>query len=235
MKRRQRIVYMLLGALATWALVLASPAIGQPDDDDDVEENGDAGDGDGDTGDDDDDGGDDGEVEDAGDEVDVDALRQEYLALRDKLFQSKARAATVATALYSSKLRVYLDYTTGRHYTVTRATVRLDGANIYDDTDSAVTNDKAPRFDGYVAPGRHELAVHIEAVGNDDDRFKSVIDNTFTFQAVAGKDVIIQAKAKDGGDIPYKWQRKEKGSYKLHLDVDVKSIERKTADGKSKK
>lgn len=227
-------MYMLLGALATWTLVLASPAVGQPDgdDDDDVGENGDTGDDD----DADDDGGDataDGGDE-TGDEVDVDGLRQEYLALRDKLFVSKARAATVATALYSSKIRVYLDYTTGRHYTVTRATVRLDGSNIFDDTDSAVSNDKAPRFDGYVAPGRHELAVRIEAVGNDDDRFKSVIDNTFTFQAVAGKDVIIQAKAKDGGDIPYQWQRKEKGSYKLHLDVDVKSIERKTADGKKK-
>ena len=229
MKRRQPFLHLLAGAVAVVVLGVASPALAQPDDDGDG-----AGTDDGDTDTRDDTG--DGETGGgSGDEIDVDALRQEYLALRDKLFQSRARAATVATALYSSKLRVHLDYTTGRHYTVTRASIRLDGANIYDDTDSAVSKDTAPRFDGYVAPGRHEVTMRVEAVGNDDDRFKSVIENTFTIQAVAGKDVTVVAKAKDSGDIPYQWQRKEKGSYKLHLDIDVKSIERKTSDGKSKK
>ena len=161
--------------------------------------------------------------------LDIDALRQEYLRLRDELFRSRARAAAVASALYSTRLRVHLDYESARFYAVTRATIRLDGANVFDDTGSAVGTDKAPRFEGYVAPGRHRLSIRIEATGKDDERFTSVIDNTFTIQAPAGKDVVIRARAKDGGDIPYAWEKKQRGTYGLHLDVAVEAVPRAEA------
>lgn len=162
--------------------------------------------------------------------LDIDALRQEYLRLRDELFRSRARAATVASALYSTRLRVHLDYESARFYALTRATIRLDGASIYDDTSGAIGNDTAPRFEGYVAPGRHQLSVRIEALGKDDERFTSIIDNTFTIQALAGKDVVIRARARDGGDIPYAWEKKQRGSYGLHLDVAVEAMDRGKAD-----
>lgn len=159
-------------------------------------------------------------------DIDVDALRQEYLKLRDRLFRSRARAAAVASAIYSSRVSVNLDYGSGRFYSIGRATIRLDGANIYDDTAGAIAQNKAPRFDGYIAPGRHVLSFRIEATGKDDERFTSAIENTIVIQAPAGKDLVVTAKAKDGGDIPYNWKKKERGSYKLHLDIDVKSVKR---------
>jgi hypothetical protein len=162
----------------------------------------------------------------SGDAVDVDALRQQYLALRDRLFRSRARAAAVASAMYSTKLRVELTYDTGRFYTVQRATIRLDGANVFDDIEGAVAQDKAPRFEGYIAPGRHLVSIRIEATGKDDDRFTSVMEDTFVVIAPAGKDLVVSARARDGGDIPYQWERGQKGSYKLHLDVDVKAVDR---------
>jgi outer membrane biosynthesis protein TonB len=70
------------------------------------------------------------EPEATSDAVDVDSLRQEYLKLRDELFESRARAATVASALYSTRIQVKLAFTTGRFYGVSRATVRLDGASV---------------------------------------------------------------------------------------------------------
>jgi hypothetical protein len=161
--------------------------------------------------------------------VDVDGLRQEYLKLRDELFKSRARAATVASQLYSTKLTIDLVYTTARYYTIGRATIRLDGANVYDDVDGTIGKDAAPRFEGFVAPGRHLVQIRIEAVGKDDDRFTSVIDDTFTIQAPAGKDVTLVAKARDGGDIPYAWKKKEAGSYSLVLDVKVNTQKRPEA------
>jgi hypothetical protein len=159
-------------------------------------------------------------------ELDVDALRQQYLKLRDQLFRSRARAAAVASALYSTKLSVNLNYTTGRFYSVTRATIRVDGANVFDDVQGSIASDKATRFEGYVAPGRHQLSVRIEAAGKDDERFTSVIENAFVVQAPAGKDVTVTATAKDEGNIPYNWGKKQRGSYKLHLDIDVNTVER---------
>jgi len=163
---------------------------------------------------------------------DLEALRTEYFKLRDRLFQSRARASAVASALYSTRLAIHLDYGSGRYYSIPRSTIRLDGANIFDDSEGAITSDKAPRFEGYIAPGRHQISIRIEAVGKDDQRFTSVIDNSFIVQATQGKDLVVKVNAKDDGDIAYKWKKKQQGSYHLHLDVSVKSKTRK--DDKSK-
>lgn len=168
----------------------------------------------------------------AGDAIDVDGLRQEYLKLRDRLFRSRARAAAVATALYSTRVMIYLDHKSGRFYSIGRATIRLDGANVYDNSDGAIAKDKAPRFQGYIAPGRHVVTVRIEATGKDDDRFTTAVENSFVVQAVAGKDLEIKATAKDNGNIAFNWKKKERGSYKLHLDVSVKAVKRGNSDGR---
>jgi hypothetical protein len=162
---------------------------------------------------------------------DVDALRQEYLKLRDQLFRSRARAAAVASALYSSKLRILLDYGSARFYTVTRATVRLDGASVYDDAQGAIAADRAPRWEGFVAPGRHMVTVRIEATGKDDRRFATALESSFTVQAPAGKDLLVRCAARDDGDIAYQWQRSEKGAYRLRLDVGVESVRREERQG----
>ncbi len=170
----------------------------------------------------------------ADDEPDIEALRKEYLKLRDLLFRSRARAAAVASTLFSSKVRVHLDYTSGRFYSIKRATVRMDNAALYDDSDGAVAKNKAPRFDGYVAPGRHKLTFRIEAIGKDDDRFVSSVESSVIVFAPAGSDLIVKATAKDAGDIPYTWKKKQRGSYKLRIDINVRAVPR-AVPGKGKK
>ena len=165
-------------------------------------------------------------------DVDVDSLRQEYLKLRDELFESRARAATVASALYSTRIQVKLAFTTGRFYGVTRATVRLDGASVFDDSAGAIATDDAVRFDGWIAPGRHILTFRVETVGKDDERFTSATETSVVVQAIAGKDLAVIAKASDGGDIAYEWKRKEKGGYRLGIDVDVRTSARAAAESK---
>ena len=160
---------------------------------------------------------------------DIDSLRQEYLQLRDELFRSKARAATVASAMYSTRIRVNLTYGSGRYYSVTRATLRLDGASVFDDTTGAIANDIAPRFEGFVAPGRHVLTVRIEATGKDDERFTTAVENTFSIQAPAAKDVTVTIKVKDDGDIAYAWQKKQRGSYQPSLSIAVTTADRATS------
>jgi hypothetical protein len=161
--------------------------------------------------------------------VDVDALRQEYLQLRDELFRSRARASTLSSQLYSTKVTIRFTFTSGRYYGVTKATVRLDGASVFDDGEGAIANDDAVRFEGYVAPGRHLLTFRLETTGKDDNRFTSSNEAQVALQAVAGKDLVVAAKAKDGGDIAYAWKRSEKGSYGLGIDISVKTQRRDAA------
>jgi hypothetical protein len=154
---------------------------------------------------------------------DVDSLRQEYLSLRDELFKSRARANAVASQLYSTRIQVKLTYTTGRYYNPARSSIRLDGANVYEDATGAIGGDDGVRFDGYVAPGRHLITFRVEATGKDDDSFTSTTESQIVIKAVAGKDLLVAAKAKDSGDIAYEWKRSERGSYGLGIDVSVKT------------
>jgi hypothetical protein len=160
---------------------------------------------------------------------DVDSLRQEYLSLRDELFKSRARANAVASQLYSTRIQVKLTYTTARYYNPAKASIRLDGASVYDDASGAIAGDDGVRFDGYVAPGRHLITFRVEATGKDDDSFTSATESQIVVKAVAGKDLLVAAKAKDSGDIAYAWKRGEKGSYGLGIDVAVKTA--KPAEG----
>jgi hypothetical protein len=163
-----------------------------------------------------------------GDGPDVDSLRQEYLSLRDELFKSRARANAVASQLYSTRIQIKLTYTTGRYYNPAKSSIRLDGANVYEDATGAIAGDDGIRFDGYVAPGRHLITFRVEAAGKDDDSFNSTTESQIVVKAVAGKDLIVAARAKDSGDIAYAWKRTEKGSYGLGIDVSVKTA--KTAE-----
>jgi hypothetical protein len=167
--------------------------------------------------------------------ADLETLRKQYRELRDRLFRSRARVNTVASELYSTKIRIYLDYGGARFYRVDRARIRLDGSRVFEDVNGVIADDRASRFEGYVAPGRHVVGIRVEATAKEDDRFRSIIEDTFTIDAPEGSVLVIRARARDGGDIPYKWSRKKRGSYKLHLDIKVEAKTPKKAGKKKRK
>ncbi len=163
----------------------------------------------------------------AKDEVDVDTLRQEYLSLRDELFKSRARANAVASQLYSTRISVKLAWDSGRYSGVSKASIRLDGATVYEDAKGQIAADDGVRFDGYVAPGRHVVTFRVEATGKDDDSFTSSTESQVVVKAVAGKDLVVGAHAHDGGVIAYAWKRAEHGKYGQGIDISVKTVARK--------
>ena len=154
---------------------------------------------------------------------DVDSLRQEYLSLRDELFKSRARANAVASQLYSTRITIRFTWASARYYGVSKSSVRLDGATVYEDAGGAIANDDGVRFDGYVAPGRHLVTFHVEASGKDDDSFTSTTESQVVVKAVAAKDLVVAAKGHDSGNIAYEWKHSEHGNYGLGIDVSVKT------------
>jgi hypothetical protein len=168
-------------------------------------------------------------------EPDVDSLRQEYLSLRDELFKSRARANAVASQLYSTRITIKFTWTTARYYGVSKASVRLDGATVYEDAGGAIAGDDGVRFDGYVAPGRHLITFHVEASGKDDDSFTSSTESQVVVKAVAQKDLVVAAKGHDSGDIAYEWKKSEHGSYGLGIDVSVKTAKPPVGDAPAPK
>lgn len=164
--------------------------------------------------------------------ADIDTLRQEYLSLRDELFKSRARANAVAGQLYSTRMTIKFTWGSARYYGVSKASIRLDGATVFEDASGAIAGDDGVRFDGFVAPGRHLVTFHVEATGKDDDSFTSATETQVVVKAIGDKDLVVAAKGHDNGDIAYAWKRSEKGSYGLGIDVSVKSVATGAAKGK---
>jgi hypothetical protein len=157
----------------------------------------------------------------------VDDLRKEYESIREALFTSRAKAAAVGAAMYSSKITVKLHDASARFRKVDRAVIQLDGAGVFEDTDGKVSSDDAPRFDGFVAPGNHTLSIRLEAEAKDDGSFTTATEDTFVIVVPDHRQVTIDATAEDDGDIAYKWKKKTSGTYRLHLDVDISTKELK--------
>jgi hypothetical protein len=151
----------------------------------------------------------------------LDDLQKEYEKIRESLFTARARAAAVSSAVYSSRVQVFLKYASPRFFSVSRSTVRLDGAAVFEDTTNAISNDNVMRWGGFVAPGKHEDSIRIEAEAKDDSSFTTATENTFTIDVPARREVTLRASAEDAGDMGYSWGKKTKGSYKLRLDVGV--------------
>ena len=153
----------------------------------------------------------------------IEELRKEYEKVREGLFTSRARAASLGAAVYSSKVRIQLKYDTPRFYKVKRATIRLDGANVFEDAAGNIGMNDAVRFEGFVAPGKHQVTIVLEAEAKDDTSYTSSTTSQFTIDVPTRKMVVLKGRAEDGGDLAYAWGKKGKGTYKLLLDVDVTS------------
>ncbi len=150
----------------------------------------------------------------AGDKgIDVDALRREADAVRDELFRSRAKVRTITSSLYSSKISVDLKYGAGRFFTLRRLIIKLDGARIFDDPEG-LAKAAGPLFEGFLAPGRHTLSFRVEATSKDDETFTYITEDTFAFEAKAGKLSRVSASMDEDGSIA-------DGTYDVRLKVKV--------------
>ena len=133
---------------------------------------------------------------------DLDKLRIEYETLRDSLFRSRARAATVAGAMFSTKLTVGLRWKATRHYLVKHAQIRLDEAQVWDSGDKALGDDNVKAAEQSVAPGRHDLTIRLEIRAKDNDKLGYISEHTFSLDVAENKKTFVDLIADEDGDLP---------------------------------
>ena len=133
---------------------------------------------------------------------DLDKLRIEYEQLRDSLFRSRARAATVANAMFSTKLTVVLKWKATRHYVVKRAQIRLDEAQVWDSGDKALGDDAVKASEQSVAPGRHDLTIRLEIRAKDNDKLGYTSEHTFSLDVPENKKTFVDLTGDEDGDLP---------------------------------
>ncbi len=159
-------------------------------------------------------------------DVDVDALRQEYLTLRDELFKSRARAHAVASQLYSTRSRSSSTYTQRRASTASRAGVdparRRQRLRRRRRARSPATT--ASGSTASSRPGRHLVTFRVEATGKDDERFTSATESADRGQGGRRQGPRRRgARPRTAATSPTSGRSSEQGSYGLGIDVAVKT------------
>jgi hypothetical protein len=144
----------------------------------------------------------------------VEALRAQYEALKDELFRSRARRETLEGALLSTQLLPVLRWEGGRHHTVTRAEVRLDGVRLWESTDGLVADKPVDLAAKSAPPGPHILAVRVEVRSRDDAKLGYLSDQSFTVVLPEGKKTRVVITADESGSAP---------SYNPEIEIEVES------------
>jgi hypothetical protein len=150
--------------------------------------------------------------------VDLEKLRADYDRLRDDLFRARSRAQIVEEALWTSKLSASFRWKGAPDYVVHHATVRLDGGEIWDSGEKAVTDDLVTVAERAVKPGPHAVTVRLEIrpgkKSKDSDRLGYTSEHTFAIIIPEGKRTRMEITGDEDGDAP---------EYEAEIEVELES------------
>jgi hypothetical protein len=151
--------------------------------------------------------------------ADLEHLRADYDRLRDELFRARSRAQIVEEGLWSSRLGATFRWKGGPSYLVHHASVRLDGADIWDSGDKPVTDDLVTVAERAVKPGPHALTLRIDIrpgkKSKDSDKLGYVSEHTFAIIVPDGKRTRVAIKGDEDGDAP---------EYEPEIEVELETL-----------
>ena len=150
---------------------------------------------------------------------DLERLRADYDRLRDELFRARSRAQIVEEGLWTSRLSATFRWKGSPSYLVHHASVRLDGADIWDSGDKPVTDDLVTVAERPVKPGPHALTLRIDIrpgkKSKDSDKLGYVSEHTFAIIVPEGKRTLVAIKGDEDGDAP---------EYEPEIEVELETL-----------
>ncbi|MDD9937458.1 MAG: hypothetical protein OXT09_27855 [Myxococcales bacterium] len=157
-----------------------------------------------------------------GQKAELDALRQELSAVMDELVQARATVSMLGKALFKTRVRVMLEDEAMPDQTVTRVAIYLDGAPIFRGDGSSIPSDPAhPVFEGFAAPGEHELTLELEHRARDDEAYRYSVRNTFRFEVVREHRTDLRLVLDDDSDMADDFADDREGEYDVESRLEV--------------
>ncbi len=153
--------------------------------------------------------------------VDFDALSGEYQALRDDLFRSRAKVELLGSALYKTRLLVFFRYKAQRAWPLKRVQLKLDDQPVFASDSPNAADDYVRLYEGFPAPGRHVLAVHVDCGATGETRVAYGADSSFTLDVPDGKQQRVNLTVDETGSGPQRLAQRKSGSFEVRIDADL--------------
>jgi len=157
--------------------------------------------------------------------VDLESLNNEYNALRDELFRSRAKAELLGAALFKTRLVATFQYKAQRAWPLKKVTLRLDDQPVYSADAPSASDDPVKIYEGTLAPGRHALTVRVECGAVGESRLGYATEDTFQLDAADGKQARIELTVDEVGDGPQPLAKKKAGDVDVRVKARVRSLE----------
>lgn len=152
---------------------------------------------------------------------DLAPVRDEYTSVMDDLVQARARVATLGRTLFQTKVRVRLVNQATALYSLASAAIYLDGAPVYRGTGADLHEQATQVFDGFAAPGPHELVIEVEQRSRDGDAYRYTLRDTFRFQVTREHLSEVTLTLADGSGIAREFPANGEGQYDTRIIMRV--------------
>jgi hypothetical protein len=158
---------------------------------------------------------------------DVSALQKDLSAVLDELTQARARASSLVKALFGTRVSV----TVARRaddQRLARIVLRFDGVPVHDSEGAALAREEASLFDGYAAPGVHELTVLVSEASPRKPDYSYTREEKFRFEVKKDSITKIRVLLRDDSDMAEELPEDDEGEY--HVETTVRIERESTRD-----
>jgi hypothetical protein len=158
------------------------------------------------------------------DTPDLSALRAELSEILDGLMQARTRATVLAKSLFNTRMDITL-LRRADDQRLTHLKLLLDGVPVHDSDGSALGDREAKLFDGFVAPGAHEIGIEIAERAKADAAYQYVRSERFRIQVRRDTRTKIDIILRDRSDMAEELPEGDEGEYDVSTQVRVEPIE----------
>jgi hypothetical protein len=155
---------------------------------------------------------------------DLSPLRSDLATLMDELVQVRSRIAVLGRQLFETKVQLRVENRAGDEQIVSRLVLRLDGDPVHRSEEDP-GDDAAKLFEGFAAPGPHELTVEVEMRSRANEEYRYLSSDRFRFQVVRGKLTEVIVTLDDDSDIAEDFEDDGEGEYDVSTRVRVATRE----------
>ena len=151
---------------------------------------------------------------------DVSSLRKDLSAVLDELTQARARASALVKSLFGTRVSVAVARRADDQR-LARIVLRFDGVPVHDSEGSALARDEAQLFDGFAAPGLHELTILVSEASPHKPDYSYTREEKFRFEIKKDTVTKIRVLLRDKSDMAEELPEDDEGEYHVETTVRI--------------
>lgn len=154
---------------------------------------------------------------------DVSALSSELSAVLDELIQARTRASVLAKSLFRTRIDINVLRRADDQQMV-RIKLALDGVPVHDSDGASVQSEEARLFQGYVAPGTHEISIEITEQSKENPTYRYTRAERFRIETKKNTSTQVDVLLRDDSDMAEELPQGDDGKYDVSTRVRVTPV-----------